>query len=198
MAQSLSIAPTPIGRVLGILGVIGGVVLLAAFLPFAWGGPDLFVLRLALFALGAIAVVVAVHTRQRDAGRWLALAGVIPAIIANAVYLVLILRLVSLPGEIGPGDYGPIHAYAQGAMWLSDLWFGLVALRLGSVSRISAAALVVGSLGTVLGMSNLGLAPPGSLMEKVALSGIAILGLAWILLGLEVALRRSSSPIRAR
>ena len=49
-------------------------------------------------------------------------------------------------GAVTAPTGGPFFSYAAGAMWLSDLWFGLVTLWLGIVSRISALALVVGSL----------------------------------------------------
>lgn len=196
VAQSLVVAPTPVSRILGVLGVIGGAVLLAAFVVEI--SPDVMNLRLVLFNLGAIAVVLAVHTRQSAAGPRLALLGAVPAILTNAAYLILIVRLAAQPGELGPGDYGPLIFYVSGAMWLSDLWFGLVTFRLGVPSRASSIALIVGSVAAFLGMSVFGLAPAGSLMEKIILSGIALHGVAWILLGLEVALGRRPSLVRER
>ena len=193
MAQSLAIAPTPLSRVLGILGVIGGAALLVAFVlaPLSISvSPDLFNLRLILFNLGAIAVVVAVHLRQRAVWPRLALVGAIPAVLANAAYIVVTWLAVSRPGEIGFGDYGPWFSYVAGAMWLGDLWFGLVTFKLGVLSRWSAAALVVGSLAALAGMGIFGLWTSGSIEEKVILAGVALHGVAWVLLGLEVALRR--------
>ena len=157
--------------------------------------PDQYNLRLILFNLGAIAVVIAAHRRQSFAGRRLALMGAIPALLANAVYLVTIMRIVAQPGEIGPGDYGPIFLYGAAAMWLSDLWFGVVTFKLGVLSRWSAAALVVGSFAAFAGMGVFGLQAPGSIAEKIILAGIALHGLAWVLLGLEVALRRRPAAV---
>ena len=71
MAQTLTIAPTPASRILGLLGVIGGLGLLFAFVAeslFIQVSPDWFNLRLVLFNIGAIAVVVAAHARQSAAG----------------------------------------------------------------------------------------------------------------------------------
>lgn len=191
MAHSLTLAPTPLTRVLGFLGVLGGASMLVAFVGIAIS-PDMFNLRLVLFNLGAIAVVTAVHQLQSSAGRRLALAGAVPAIVANVAYTVLIVRAVAQPGEIGPGDYQPVNLfiYVGASMWLSDAWFGLVTLRLGVLNRWSALALIVGSILALLGMSNFGLQQPGTLVETVILGGIAVHGLAWVLLGLDVALRR--------
>ncbi len=196
MAQSLAIAPTPVSRILGILGVIGGAVLLAGFVVQI--SPDLFNLRLVLFNLGAIAVVIAVHLRQSAAGPRLALFGAVPAIVANAAYLILIVRLVAQPGELGPGDYGPLFLYVGAAMWLSDIWFGLVTLRLGVLSRLSSAALVIGSVATFAGMGVFGLTQQGSLMAQVIMAGLALHGVAWIALSVEVALRPRPAVVAAR
>ncbi len=197
VAQSLSMAPTPVGRALGVLGVIGGAFLLVTFLGVSIN-PDLFNLRLVLFNIGAVAVVLAVHLRQRTVAPRLSLVGAIPAVLANAAYLILITRLVAQPGDLGPGDYGPFIPYVAGAMWLSDLWFGVVTFRLGVLSRMSSAALVIGSTAAFAGMGVFGLQSPGSLAETVILAGIGVHGLAWILLGLEVAFRRRAVVVEER
>jgi hypothetical protein len=195
VANSMSLAPTPMTRVLGLLGVLGGAVILVAFLGVAIS-PDLFNLRLVLFNLGAIAVVAAAHQRQAAVGRQLALSAAIPAILANAAYLVLIIRGVAQPGEIGPGDYQPVVVwlYAGVALWLSDAWFGLVTFRLGVLNRLSALALAISSVLALLGMSHFGLQEPGSLTQAIIQIGIAVHGMAWVLLGLELALRRRPAP----
>jgi hypothetical protein len=200
MAHSLAIAPTPTARVLGLLGVAGGLALLFGFVvePLVIQiGPDLFNLRLTLFNLGAIAIAIGVHVRQSHAGRILSLAGAIPVIFANAAYLLFTLKLVAQPGELGPGDYQPVDLFnlTAAAMWLTDMWFGLVTFRLGVLNRWSALGLAVGSLAAFAGMSIFGLAPAGSLAEKVILTGVALHGVAWVLLGLQVALLRRSAPL---
>jgi len=188
MAHSVAVAPTPVSRLLGLLGVLGGAVLLAAFVVGM--SPDVMNLRLVLFNVGAIAVVLAVHRVQSPVSPRLALAAAIPALLSNAFYLLLVVRLVAQPGEPGPGDYGVLFAYGAGAMWLSDLWFGLVTLWLGVVSRIASLALVVGSLFAFIGMGIFVVIEQGTPLETFILGGIAVHGLAWILLGLDVALRR--------
>ncbi|MEA2677318.1 MAG: hypothetical protein QOJ81_1459 [Chloroflexota bacterium] len=193
VAHSLTLQPTPASRVSGLLGLIAGAMLLVGFLGTEALTPDLFNLRLVVFTLGAIAVVIAAHQRQARAGRRLALSGAIPAIVGNALYLVLVIRAVSAPGQIGPGDYQPVWLWIVGgaALWLGDAWFGLVTLRLGVLNRASAFALVVGSLLALAGMGNF---LRGSPVETIILGGIAVHGLAWILLGLEIALRRRPAP----
>ncbi len=189
VAHSMTLAPTPLSRLLGVLGVIGGAFLLIAFVGITIG-PDLFNLRLAMFNIGAIAVVIAVHQRQARSGRALALAGALPAIVANVAYLVLIVALVNQPGELGPGRFGALIAPVATAMWLSDVWFGLVALRLRAVSRLASLALVIGSLFALVGQDWIGIVHAGSVIETAVLAGIAVHGLAWMALGLDVALRR--------
>jgi hypothetical protein len=161
----------------------------------AWTA-DLFNLRLIVFNVGAIAIAIGVHIRQAGAGRLLSLRGAVPVIVANAVYLAFTLMLVAKNGQLGPGDYQPIGLFilSAAAMWLSDAWLGLVTFRLGVLNRWSALALLVGSVAAVAGMSNFGLAPEGSLASKVILTGMAVHGLGWVLLGLEVALRRRPAP----
>ncbi|MEP7157858.1 MAG: hypothetical protein ABI797_00385 [Chloroflexota bacterium] len=197
VAHSMTLSPTPASRILGILGVIGGGVLLLGFLGFTFT-PDQFNLRLVLFNVGAVAVAVGVHIRQATAGRLLSLSAVIPAILSNLLYLVLIVRSVAQPGEIGPGDYQPValFTFAGIAMWLSDAWFGAVAFRLGVVSRIAALALIVGSFFAIIGMGIFGLVTSGSAFETLVLGGIGVHGVAWVLLGLDIAfLRRQAPPI---
>ena len=199
VAQTLTVAPTPVSRILGVLGVVGGVVLLSGFLTIFIQVPfftaDYFNLRLVLFNLGAIAVVIAVHMRQSPAGPRLALVGAVPAVLANAAFLVLILLAVAQPGEIGPGDYGPWFNLVAGVMWLADACFGVVTFRLGVMSRISSMALTIGSIASFVGMGVFGLAPIGSLAEQIILVLVALHGLAWVLLGLEVAFRRRPAAI---
>ena len=197
VAQSMTIAPSPAGRLLGLLGVLGGAFLLLGYINLDEWTPDLFNLRLLLFNLGAIAVGLAVYPRHALVSRPLALVSTIPVVAANAAYLLFTLKLVAQPGELGPGDYQPVGLFilTAAAMWLADAWFGLVALRVGVLNRWSALALLVGSIAAFVGMSNFGLAPAGSLSEKVILAGVALHGLAWVLLGLEVALRRRTPRV---
>jgi hypothetical protein len=190
MAHSLTVAPTLTGRVLGTLGVIGGAVILIAFLGFETDSA-FFNLRLVLVNLGALAVVVAVHRRQSPTDRWMALTGSLPAIITNGTYLILVMRVALLQPGYYSGDFQPIHlfVYVGAAQWLSIAWFGAVTFRLGVLSRWSAMALAASSL-LMLGMNNAAFQVPGSGLAAIFQGGIAVHAFAWILLGIEVAWRR--------
>jgi hypothetical protein len=89
-----------------------------------------------------------------------------------------------------------MYFFAAPAMWLTDAAFGLVTLRLGVVARWGAFALAIGSVLAILGMDHLGLtsATNPTIFRTFALAGIALNGLGWILLGLDVATRRRALP----
>jgi hypothetical protein len=187
-ARTLATSSASTSRLLGLGGIAGGSVLLAAFVLEIPAG--LNVLRIVLYLLGAIAVVVAADRRQVDASPTLARAAALAAVIANAAVL---LREVLPYGPWHPfaGDHGLVLFYAGLAMWLTDAAFGLVALRLGVVSRWGALALAVGSMLAILGMDRLGLTSEANptIFGPLSLTGIALNGIGWILLGLEIARR---------
>jgi Na+-translocating ferredoxin:NAD+ oxidoreductase RnfA subunit len=184
--------PTWATRTLGVLGVAGGLALLLAYLleiPPAWNA-----LRLVLFCAGAIALALATHGRHAAVSRRLALAGTIPLVIANALYIGWI--LLSL-GQERPfaGDFGLVGFWAALAFWLADAWFGVIALRLGVVWRGAALILVAGSLMSIAGMDRLELTSQANptVFGPLALTGVALNGLAWVLLGLPIAFPRIRS-----
>lgn len=192
VAQSLAVSPSGALRLLGLLGILGGFFLVVAFVPtIPWSG-DFFNLRLVLFNAGAIAIVIAIHRRQSVVAPRLSVAAALPAVVANTWYLVLVIIVVAQPGDPGRGDYGPWFGVAATALWLADAWFGIVVLRLGVASRAAGAALAIGSILAWSGMGQLGLASGdlGWILGPLSQVGIALNGVAWIALGLEVALRR--------
>jgi hypothetical protein len=177
--------------VLGLAGVLGGAVLLAVFVVNI--GPELNALRLALFNLGAIAIVIAVHRRQAGAAPRLSLIGALPALIANAWYLALIvLEAVRPPGSAG--DLALVGFFAAVAMWLADALFALVTLRIGVLARWGALALAIGSPLALVGIDRLGLvsAQDATIFGPLSQIGIVLSGLGWILLGIDLATRRGS------
>lgn len=188
MAHSLSRSPSTSSRALGLAGVVGGAVLLAAFVLDI--RPELNVFRLALFNVGAMAVVVAVHRRQASVAPRLALLTAIPALLANGWYLVGVVLASGRPHPFA-GDFGLMMFYAGAAMWLSDAAFGLVTLRLGVVTRWGALALAIGSVLALTGMDRLELTSSANptMFTPLSLIGIALNGIGWILLGLDVATR---------
>jgi hypothetical protein len=197
MTHSLAASPSTTSRALGAAGILGGVVLLAAFLLEIPAGVN--DLRIVLYLLGASAVVVAVHRRQVDASPTLARLVAIAAVVANASVL---LREVLPYGPWHPfaGDNGLVLFYAGIAMWLTDAAFGLVTLGLGVVTRWGALALAVGSVLAVLGIDRLGLTSEANptIFGSLALTGIALNGLGWILLGLDLATRRDAQEAQPR
>ena len=196
VAHSLAATPSTSSRLLGLVGVLGGVLLLAAFVIEI--APDLNIIRLIAFNAGAMAIIVAVHRRQASVASTLALIGAIPALVANAWHIAMIVLAIGRTEPIGAGDFGLVYFWASLAMWLTDAWFGIVTLRLGVVPRWGPVALAIGSVLAVTGMDRLGLTSPDNptIVGPLALAGIALNGVGWILLGLDVATRRSAPQVR--
>ena len=195
VAHSLAASPSYSSRALGLVGVAGGLGLVAVFLLDL--SPELNTLRLILFNAGAMAVVIAVHRRQASVGPVLAWAAAIAAFLANAWHL----AMLAVPfGPIFGADLGLAFFAAGLSMWLADAAFGLVTLRLGMVSRVGGVALAVGSILAVTGIDRLGLTSVDqpTIFGPLALAGIALSGIGWILLGLDVATRRRSSEVKPR
>jgi hypothetical protein len=180
-------APSMATRAYGILGIVGGLVLISAWipnLPWTW---ELFNLRLVLFNVGAIAVGLGVHRLQAPRSPGVSLAAAGAMILANAAYLVMIILSIGRPIYPEPDpDFRLIMFYAAMALWLTDAAFGLVALRLGVVWPWAAAALLVGSILSGLGPDRLGLVegPFAAIFIPLSQIGIALNGLAWIALGI--------------
>ena len=178
-----------ITRVLGVLGIVGGLILVAGFVPALPWEYDAFNLRLVLFNLGAMAVVVGVI---RHAGRrvrpW-AIAIAIAALLANGWYLVMVLLSIGRPVFPAPdAEFRPIFFYAAIALWLTDAAFGFAAARLGAVHRLPALALGFGALLALTGLGGLGFTtgPLANLVGPLSLIGIALVGLGWIGMGTEL------------
>jgi hypothetical protein len=123
----------------------------------------------------------------------------IAAIAANLAYLMRAVILPNGPWHPFAGDHGWVLFYAGLAMWLADAAFGFVTFRLGVVTRWGALALTIGSLLAVLGMDRLELTSQANptIFGPISLIGIALNGIAWILLGLDVMLR-GSPAVRGR
>jgi hypothetical protein len=184
---------------LGIVGVLGGLVLLAGFLPvFPWESP-LVVVRIALLNLGTIAIVFAAVQRHQATGdRSLMPAAAGSAIAANAWYLVMIVLSIGRPQFPEPdAGFRPILFYAAIALWLTDAAFGLVAARLGTVSRWAALAVAIGSLLAFTGIGGLGLAtgPLAAVIEPLSLIGMLLLGVGLVVLGIEIASGEHAVPV---
>jgi len=169
----------------GALGVLGGVVFLAAFvieIPTEWNR-----WRIVLWDAGGIAVAVATFGRHAAVSRPLALAATIPVVLAGAGGILWTLLTF---GRVSPfsGDFGLAGFWIGIGAALATAWFGLVAAWLGVVWRPAAALLAAGSLMGIAGMDRLGLTSPANptIFGPIALTGLALAALAWVALGIGV------------
>jgi hypothetical protein len=181
-------------RALGAAGIVGGAVLLSAFVI---GIPDWFWdLRMTLYLVGAIAVVAGVHRRQVAFAPSFSLAVAVAAIAANGLYLARAVVFPNSPWHPFAGDNGMVFFYAGLATWIADAAFGTVAFRLGAVTRWGALALAVGSALAILGMDRLELTSPAdpTIFAPLGLIGVALNGVGWILLGLDLMLEGRPVP----
>ena len=186
--MKLSDGPRPTGiRVLAVIGILGGLALLAAFVVDL--SPAQNTARLFLFLAGGEAVALAAFAPQAESSRRLALAGAIPVILANAV---VALWIVLSLGRERPfaGDFGLAGFYAMLGLWLAHAWYGVVAVRIDVLWRWAAVLLAVGSLLAITGMDRLELTSRQNptIFGPLSLLGIALNGIAWTLLGLELVL----------
>lgn len=199
VAHSLAAAPTTASRLLGLVGILGGAVLLAAFLADL--SPELDAVRIPLVLVGAMAIVVGVHRRQARVGPAVALLGAVPALLASIWYLVMIILSIGRPHfpEPDPG-FRLILSYSAVALWLADAAFGLVTLRLGAVTRWGALALAVGSVLAITGIDRLGLTSEANptVFGPLSQVGIVLTGIGWILLGIDIATRRRAPEAQPR
>jgi hypothetical protein len=180
-------------RLAGLAGVVGGAALLAAFVVDI--APGLNDIRLALFFVGAIAVSAAAYAPLAATRRGVARVAVGLVLVANAWGLAMgaISAAASIP--VGPGTFGVVYFWAGLSWWLADALFGFVALCLGGWARLGALALGVGSLLAITGMDRLQLTSPANptIFGLLSLTGIALNGLGWVVLGLWLIARRRSA-----
>lgn len=198
VAHSLAVAPSTSSRLLGLVGILGGLVLVAVFLVEI--DPAFNTARLILFNAGAIAIVIAVHRRQSSAGPRLAVLAAASALVANAWHLAMIVLSIGRTEPIGAGQFGQVYFLASLSMWLADAWFGFATMRLGVMARWGALALAIGSVLAIVGMDRLGLTSGENptIFGTLALAGIALNGIGWILLGIDVATRRRAAAAQPR
>jgi hypothetical protein len=82
--------------------------------------------------------------------------------------------------------------WAALALWLGSAAFGTVAALIGAVSRIGGCAVALGSLRALTGIDRLGLVSEAvpTIFNTLSQVGIATMAVGWIILGLDVALRK--------
>lgn len=172
-------------RALAVLGIFGGLAVLVAFIADLSAAQN--AARILLFLAGGPAVVLAAYGPQAEVSRRLALVGAVPLIAANAALAMW--ELLSL-GRDRPfaGDFGLAGFWAGIGLWVAHAWYGLVAMRVGVLWRWAALILVVGSLLAITGIDRLELTSPRNptIFGPLSQLGIALNGIAWVLLGIEV------------
>jgi hypothetical protein len=183
-------SPSRRTRIAGLLGVVGGTALLAAFvieIP-----PWLNNVRLTLFFVGAMAVAAAAYPPLARTGLRAARVAVGLVLVANAWGLAMGATAAAFAIPVGPGSFGVVYFWAGLAWWLADTIFGFVALRLEGWARLGALALVAGSVLAITGMDRLELTTRDNptIFLPLSLTGIALNGFGWIVLGLWLISRR--------
>jgi hypothetical protein len=199
IAHSTSMTPpSAAARALGAAGIVGGLLLLVVFVIDV--RPELNWIRLILFNIGAIAIGIALI--GRTAGRAGSVKVTAAAVmLTNAIHIAMTVLSLGIERPFA-GDFGFAFFLVTLAMWLADAAFGLVlagarhALA-GANVRLGAVALAIGSLLAIVGMDRIGLVSPDreSILKTFALVGIFLNGLAWIVLGVDVALRPRSGVV---
>jgi hypothetical protein len=201
IARSLTFAPTIPSRLVGALGIIGGLLLVAPYVPIVADTTVVQDVRITIFLVASIVVVLMVHRRQSPVAPRLTLAAAVPAVMLN-------IALIALPyaeGTMGLERRGPtgelalLWFWAAELVFLADAWFGLVAWRLGVVTRWGAGLVAFASLLVMLGNSRLGLVSGslGELVSAIAQTGIVLAGIGWIWLGVDLATRRQVLDARS-
>lgn len=196
MAQSLTrYEPTRTMRLLGLFGVVGAVLLLWAFVSFnPFADAALNQLRLMVFALAGAAISLAFHRRQAFVAPTLAVLTTAAVVISGLWYVTWILLA---PGVESPhiGTFGFVNLLAGIALWVSPAAWAIGQLHTGAAWQGMARntklvtklgiAILIGSLVGWLGDDRLGLVDSlwGEMWQAVALAGVAMNGVGWLVLG---------------
>lgn len=195
-AEPASFAPTRWMRWFGLLGLVGGALLLAAFLtfePFAERWANL--VRLVVFTLGGAGVAAAFYPRQALAAPTTALISSAAVIVAGLGYAGWLIVANWVPSPFS-GPFGYLNLWASAALWLSAAIYGVAMLRsgaawrgmprlMGVLTRLGAFVLL-GSSVAWIGDDRFGWvdsAQYGGIVQAVAMTGVFLNGLGWILLG---------------
>jgi hypothetical protein len=201
-ASAVASAPDPL---LGLLGLAAGLTLLVGMVTHMPGNSSY------LINVGAIAVVVGVSRRRVGSPGQVILAASTAAILINAAYLVIrvtpIMDLLPLPSVV-PSDYPAFRliAFVFGpVLWLCDGLFAAVAWRTGAARRRGALTLAMGCLlafvGTLLEFVKVqSFGPVGQaiywLLGPSMLLAYSLVGLGWLLMGLDVIDHRRNAGAR--
>jgi hypothetical protein len=181
VAHSLTSAPSIASRVLGIAGIAAGLAILVAYVVDLPSGVNRD--RLIVFGIGVVAIGIGVHRRQLSRAPGVSFAAIVALVAVVGFFLVTVV-VEDIPG---------IVVFWSGlALWLASAAFGVVTALVGAVSRIGGLALAVGSLLTMTGIDRLGLVSESAptIFNTISQVGIVTMAIGWIVLGLDIALRR--------
>lgn len=190
VAHSAVSAPSLSARVLGVAGILAGAVLIipiAITIDQAW-----YPARVVLFNALVIAVALGLHRRQAAESPRLALAITSLVVAANAFNLALAVFAWTDVNPIGP-QFGYVSFLAGVFLWSAAAAYGAGSLRIGAFARRGGILLVIGALVGITGLDRFGLTHGalGAWFDFAAQLGIALVGVAWIRLGWELARRVS-------
>ena len=196
VAQSLAtFEPTRGMRLLGLLGIAGAALLLWAFISFnPFQDPAVNRIRLVAFGLAGAAIVLAFHRRQAVAAPNLALLTTAGVVIAGIWYATTVILSESVDRPF-LGSFGLMNMFANIALWVTPAVWAIGVLHTGAawqgMSRNQAIATklgVISLLGSIVawfGDDRLGMVDSlwGEMWQVVALIGVAMNGIGWLILG---------------
>ena len=198
MVQSLStFEPTRSMRLLGLVGMAGGVVLLWAFIslnPFS--DRSVNSVRLAMFWLGGAAIALALHGRLAAATPRLA-AFVTAGVLVGGVWNLVWIGLATAQENPYADAFGGIGIVGAMVAWIVQAVYGAVLLYLAgvtpgmtnhlrAVTRIASLALLLGGPLAFLGINDSELAnwdDYGFIFTRLGQIGLILTGAGWIMLG---------------
>ena len=207
MAQSLTtFEPTRTMRLLGLVGLVGGILLLWAFISFEpFVTLEANTIRLLTFSLGGAAVATAFYGRQARVAPSVALVTSGAVVVGGVVYAILIVVAQWVDSPFS-GTFGTIHFWSNAALWISPAVYGAAMLRIGAAwqgmarwlgvaTRLGAIALL-GSVFAWTGDDRLGLVDSedfGELWSRIALTGVILNGIGWVILGAVLTFGKASA-----
>lgn len=197
MAQSLAtFEPSRWMRLLGLFGVIGALLLLWAFISFnPFVDQRVNNIRVLVFSLAGAAISLAFYRRQALVAPTLALLTTGVVVIAG-LWSATVLLLSSGVESPLMGTFGLIGLFSGIALWVTPAIWAVGLLHTGAVwqgmSRSRArlaklgAVILIGSVVAWFGDDRLGMVDSlwGEMWRAIALVGVAMNGIGWLILGL--------------
>jgi len=211
MAATLTtFEPTRATRVLGLFGAVGAILLLSAYVSFEpFEDARANEVRLVGFSLAGVAISLAFYRRQAVVAPTLAILTTGGVAIAGLWYAAMV---IVAPGIEHPfiGAFGLLNLFANIALWVTPTIWAIGMLHTGAawqdVSRSRARltklgiAILLGSIVAWLGDDRLGLVDSlwGQMWQTIALAGVAMNGIGWLILGTVLVVADRGAPSASR